>query len=246
MAMISLNEPRVAQTLTEIVVTPVRPANRRRRRVTPGDVARRVLNILVAAIALVLTAPLMLVVAILVKISSPGPVFYTQKRVGFNRRRRPVLEAHGRRRADMGGRLFEIYKFRTMCVQESSAAQVWASSNDSRVTPIGRVLRKYRLDELPQLVNVLKGDMNIVGPRPEQPRIFSNLREEIENYAHRQRVLPGITGWAQINHHYDSCIEDVKRKVSFDLEYIQRRSTVEDLRIMMRTIPVMLFQKGAW
>ena len=243
--MISLNEPRVAQTLTEIVVTPVR-TEQRRRRLSPGDIGRRVLNILVAAIALILTAPLMLVVAILVKVSSPGPIFYSQKRVGFNRRRRPVLAAHGRRRADLGGRLFEIYKFRTMVVQDSTAAQVWASSNDNRVTSIGRVLRKYRLDELPQLVNVLKGDMNIVGPRPEQPRIFSNLRAEIENYAHRQRVLPGITGWAQINQQYDSCIEDVKRKVSFDLEYIQRKSTMEDLRIMMRTIPVMIFQKGAW
>jgi len=126
------------------------------------------------------------------------------------------------------------------------ARQVWASREDPRVTPIGRILRKYRLDELPQLINVLKGDMNIVGPRPEQPAIFATLREQIDQYTHRQKVLPGITGWAQINHHYDASIEDVRRKLRFDLEYIQRRSWWEDLKIMAKTLPVMIFRKGGW
>ena len=102
------------------------------------------------------------------------------------------------------------------------------------------------LDELPQLFNVLRGDMNVVGPRPEQPRIFQQLRSEIAQYQHRQRVLPGITGWAQINHHYDASVDDVKRKVAYDLEYIARCSAIEDLMIMLRTFPVIAFKKGAW
>jgi lipopolysaccharide/colanic/teichoic acid biosynthesis glycosyltransferase len=114
------------------------------------------------------------------------------------------------------------------------------------VTPIGRVLRKYRLDELPQLSNVIKGDMNVVGPRPEQPNIFLQLREQVDGYSRRQRVLPGITGWAQVNHHYDQTIDDVRRKVQLDLDYASRMSAAEDLRIMVRTVPVMLFRTGGW
>jgi lipopolysaccharide/colanic/teichoic acid biosynthesis glycosyltransferase len=123
--------------------------------------------------------------------------------------------------------------------------QVWASKDDPRITRIGKFLRAYRLDELPQLLNVLKGDMNVVGPRPEQPQIFQELRRELRRYPERQRVLPGITGWAQINHHYDQDIKDVERKLHLDLEYIQRRSALEDVGIMIRTIPVMLFRRGA-
>src|SRR5204862_4765752 len=121
---------------------------------------------------------------------------------------------------------------------ENGARQVWAVPDDDRVTPVGRVLRKFRLDELPQLINVLKGDMNIVGPRPEQPAIFVYLREQIEGYQRRQRVRPGITGWAQINLAYDQSVEDVRRKVALDLEYIHRQSALEDFKIMCRTLPV--------
>jgi lipopolysaccharide/colanic/teichoic acid biosynthesis glycosyltransferase len=110
---------------------------------------------------------------------------------------------------------------------------------------VGRFLRAYRLDELPQLFNVLKGDMNVVGPRPEQPEIFKELREKVDGYQHRQRVLPGITGWAQVNHHYDQCVEDVKRKLEYDLDYISRRSPVEDLMIMTRTPVVMVLKQGS-
>jgi len=209
------------------------------------DRGRRIVNIVVALIGLVLAAPLMLLIAVLVKLSSPGPVFYKQTRVGLDRRHGRPDTSNGRRRVDYGGRLFTIYKFRTMRV-EPVARQVWASREDPRMTPIGRILRKYRLDELPQLINVLKGDMNIVGPRPEQPAIFATLREQIDQYTHRQKVLPGITGWAQINHHYDASIEDVRRKLRFDLEYIQRRSWWEDLKIMAKTLPVMIFRKGGW
>ncbi|HEV2131867.1 MAG TPA: sugar transferase [Longimicrobiaceae bacterium] len=207
---------------------------------------RRALNVLVAAILLLLFLPLMLVIAALVKLTSTGPIFYMQTRVGIDRRRsRPPVQ-DGRRRIDYGGTLFTMYKFRTMYTDSDCVGEVWAQVDDPRVTPIGRVLRRYRLDELPQLVNVLLGDMNIVGPRPEQPKIFADLREQIERYTTRQRVLPGITGWAQINHHYDSSIDDVRRKLNFDLEYVERHCALEDLRIMLRTVPVIVFKRGGW
>jgi lipopolysaccharide/colanic/teichoic acid biosynthesis glycosyltransferase len=209
------------------------------------DRARRALNVVLAALALIVAAPVMLAIAMLVKLTSPGPVFYTQTRVGIDRRHPLDVNGNGRRKVNYGGKLFKIYKFRTMR-PSTEALQVWASPNDSRITPLGSVLRKYRLDELPQLVNVLRGEMNIVGPRPEQPNIFMQLRGEIDGYDLRQRVLPGITGLAQISHHYDACVDDVRRKLSFDLEYIGRESALEDLRILLRTIPVILFRRGAW
>lgn len=220
----------------DLVVYRPSPVRARRR----GDRARRCLNVAVAIIGLILLAPVMLIIAALVKLTSPGPVFYTQQRVGLDRRR--TASSHFRRRKDMGGRLFRIYKFRTMYQAPPNADQVWAQKGDPRITPIGRVLRKYRLDELPQLINVLRGDMNVVGPRPEQPEIFEELRASIEKYQERQRILPGITGWAQVNQTYDQCLEDVRRKVAFDLEYTKRQSVSEDLRIMLRTLPVMAFR----
>lgn len=206
---------------------------------------QRILNIFVALLGLVLTSPLMLLIALAIKLTSPGPVLYTQTRVGLNRRRNQG--GNWRRTIDYGGRLFTIYKFRTMQWQaEPVEAQVWAQPNDVRVTRIGGVLRKYRLDELPQLVNVLKGDMNVVGPRPEQPKIFLELRDQIAHYPDRQRVLPGITGRAQVNQQYDRDVEDVRRKLQFDLDYAARVSALEDLRIMLQTIPVVLFRRGGW
>jgi lipopolysaccharide/colanic/teichoic acid biosynthesis glycosyltransferase len=209
--------------------------------------ARRALNVIVAAVALVLCAPLMLLIAALVKLSSPGPVIYKQTRVGLDRRNGEDDHLwRGRRRIDYGGRLFTMYKFRTMRAEPGQTLQIWARPDDSRVTMVGRVLRRYRLDELPQLLNVIKGDMNIVGPRPEQPKIFMGLREQVDGYAQRQRVLPGITGWAQINQSYDRCVEDVRQKVKYDLEYIGRQSAHRDLAILLRTVPVVLFKRGGW
>jgi lipopolysaccharide/colanic/teichoic acid biosynthesis glycosyltransferase len=148
---------------------------------------------------------------------------------------------------DLGGRPFTIYKFRTMRVSQGGGErQVWALPDDPRVTGVGRVLRKLRLDELPQLFNVLRGDMNVVGPRPEQPGIFADLRTRVHRYEERQRVRPGITGWAQINHHYDETVEDVRRKVVYDLDYIARQSLGEDLKIMLLTAPTVVLRKGAW
>ncbi len=129
---------------------------------------------------------------------------------------------------------------------ERTTGAVWATQNDPRITPVGRFLRQYRLDELPQLLNVLRGEMNIVGPRPERPTIFAELREHIAEYPLRQRAKPGITGLAQIHHHYDRSIDDVRTKVRYDLEYIRRRSVGEDLRIMLQTIPVILLRRGGW
>lgn len=206
---------------------------------------RRVLNVSFALIGIILLSPVMLLIALLIRLSSPGPVIYKQTRVGLDRRRGASPAMMARRKIDYGGRLFTIYKFRTMRPDRESTVQVWAHAGDPRITRVGRILRKYRLDELPQLFNVLRGDMNIVGPRPEQPNIFMELREQVPGYPHRQRVLPGITGWAQINHHYDQSVEDVKRKVSFDLEYLQRESVALDLRIMLQTVPVMVLRKGS-
>lgn len=228
-----------------------RSARESRRRAAFRERARRVLNVAAASTLLLLTAPLMVLVAVLVKLTSPGPIIFTQLRVGLDRRERErdwhtVVDGPGRarRRVDYGGRLFRIYKFRTMRVAEA-APQVWATPDDPRITPVGRILRKYRLDELPQLFNVLRGDMNLVGPRPEQPDIAVALRARLPRYNGRHRVLPGITGWAQVNHSYDQSLDDVRRKIHLDLEYIEQRSAGQDLRIMLRTIPVMLLRRGS-
>jgi lipopolysaccharide/colanic/teichoic acid biosynthesis glycosyltransferase len=223
----------------------LRPRERRK-----GDKARRLVNILVASIGIVITSPLMLIIAVLVKATSRGPVIYRQPRVGIDRRLHsgsvtPVYNPTFRRECDLGGKIFMIYKFRTMRTSESEAPQVWAAENDPRITPVGRVLRSFRLDELPQLFNVLKGDMNIVGPRPEQPAIFQDLRNSVGRYRVRQRVLPGITGLAQVTLPYDQSLDDVKNKVDLDLQYIRRRSAGEDLMIMAKTMPVMVFRRGA-
>jgi lipopolysaccharide/colanic/teichoic acid biosynthesis glycosyltransferase len=209
-----------------------------------GERWRRVLNILAALTGIVLTAPLMLIIALLVKVTSPGPVLYRQVRVGINRRQRRGEDERHVRQQDRGGRLFTMYKFRTM-YQQTRAVQRWASPDDPRITPLGGIFRKFRIDELPQLFNVLHGDMNVVGPRPEQPDIFVNLREQIDTYSWRQEVPPGITGWAQIKLPYDRTIDDARRKLELDLDYIRRKSTVYDLTIMVRTLPAMLGRRGA-
>jgi lipopolysaccharide/colanic/teichoic acid biosynthesis glycosyltransferase len=224
----------------------------------------RFVNVIVAAVALIVGAPLMLLIALAIKLTSAGPVLYRQPRVGLNRR---GLRLHKRRRGDtrwhqwvrflemnddlraqnLGGQIFMIYKFRTMCEgAERDRGAVWAVQDDPRSTRIGCFLRKYRLDELPQLFNVLNGDMNMVGPRPERPSIFARLSEEIEDYPLRQGTKPGITGWAQIHLKYDSCVDDVRRKVRYDLEYLRQRSIVRDLKIIAKTLPSVLFKRRGW
>lgn len=203
---------------------------------------RRFLNVAVATIGLMLTAPLMALIALAVKLTSPGPVFYRQTRVG-------LLSPDGGNAGgndEPWGQLFTMYKFRTMRAAAPAAKQeVWCGAADPRITTVGHFLRRSRLDELPQLVNVLLGDMNVVGPRPEQPKIFATLREQVPGYALRQRVRPGITGLAQVTLAYDTCVDDVRKKVAADLKYIANQSLVTDLGIMLRTVPVMVMQIGS-
>lgn len=230
------------------------PATRSRQGTVSNNHVRR-LNVLVAMVGIVVSLFLMVVIALAVRLTSAGPILFRQARVGHDRRRaRSKADRNGhrdpaisRRAHDAGGRIFTMYKFRTMdhCSKGGASPEVWASPDDRRITPVGSFLRTYRLDELPQLFNVLRGEMNVVGPRPEQPTIFQELVGQVERYPERQIVLPGITGWAQVNHAYDQCLDDVRRKVELDLEYIRRRSPWEDLRIMGRTLPVMIGKRGA-
>jgi len=212
-----------------------------------SELACRVFNATLACILIVIAAPVMLLTALVIRLTSRGPVLYTQTRVGIDRRWTRTRALNERRQENLGGSPFTIYKFRSMRVDaEVNGQAVWATQNDDRVTAVGKLLRKTRIDELPQLFNVLVGDMNIVGPRPERPSIFVRLREQITEYPVRQRVRPGITGLAQVSNPYDTCLDDVRKKVSFDIEYMKRQSLSEDIRIMARTVPVMLFRIGGW
>jgi len=211
-----------------------------------SELAARVLNVVISTVALIVLSPLL--IGLVVKLTSPGPIVYRQIRIGLNRRTSSGSSPlYDRRSTDLGGAVFTMYKFRSMRVDaERKTGAVWAQKCDSRVTTWGRFMRATRLDELPQLLNVLKGDMSIVGPRPERPSIFRRLSQTIEGYEHRQLARPGITGWAQVNQDYDSCLADVENKVRYDLEYLQRQSVAEDLKIMLKTVPTMLLRRSGW
>jgi lipopolysaccharide/colanic/teichoic acid biosynthesis glycosyltransferase len=217
---------------------------------------KRSLDIIGAALGLLLCAPFFVILPILIKLDSPGPVFYMQDRIGHNRRRRQRRETDGsslgrsgrdRRRIDLKGRPFQVIKFRTMVVDaEKKCGPVWATRNDPRVTRLGRLLRKTRLDEIPQFVNVLLGHMSLVGPRPERPHFVEDLSGKVENYVLRLQVKPGLTGLAQIENGYDSSMSAVVRKVHYDLEYIRNWSIWQDVKILFRTIGVVITGKGAF
>ena len=207
----------------------------------------RALNFLLALLALVALLPVLLLLALVIKLTVARAGVLPPGAGRPRPPRRRATPANHRAPRDLGGQPFTIYKFRTMRVDaERAERRRLGRGARPRVTPVGRVLRQYRLDEIPQLLNVLRGEMNIVGPRPERPTIFAELREHIAEYPLRQRAKPGITGLAQINHHYDRSLDDVRTKVSFDLEYIRRQSLREDLRIMLKTLPVVLFRRGGW
>jgi lipopolysaccharide/colanic/teichoic acid biosynthesis glycosyltransferase len=207
----------------------------------------RALNFVLAALALIVTSPLLILISMMVKLTSRGPILYAQTRVGLDRRWRSTLALHERRLEDFGGQVFTIYKFRTMRVDaERGSGAVWAQENDPRVTKLGKYMRILRLDELPQFWNVLIGDMNIVGPRPERPSIVSRLREDILEYRCRHRVRPGITGLAQINQQYDASLDDVRSKVSWDMRYIQEQGLWMDLVILVRTLPAVILKYRGW
>lgn len=181
-----------------------------------------------AALGLLIVGPIMLIVALLVRLTSPGPALYSQNRVG------------------MHGEIFTVYKFRSMRQDaEAGTGAVWAKRGDPRITAFGRFIRRTRLDELPQLFNVLKGDMSIVGPRPERPEFVTMLSEQIPFFPHRHCVRPGITGWAQINHKYGDTLADTVAKLEYDLYYIKNLSPMLDFYIMLQTVKVMLLSRGA-
>jgi exopolysaccharide biosynthesis polyprenyl glycosylphosphotransferase len=189
---------------------------------------RRGLDITTAGALLLLTLPLMLLTMVAIKLDSRGPIFYRQERVGLN------------------NRTFMLFKFRSMITDaEAGGVARWAMRGDPRVTRIGRFLRLTRIDEIPQALNVLRGDMSVVGPRPERPTFVAQLGEIIPHYHDRAVVKPGITGWAQVNYPYGASVEDARMKLSYDLYYVRRRSLLLDLLILLGTVRVVLFQEGA-
>lgn len=223
---------------------------------------KRAMDVVLATAMLVVLSPLMLLVAIAVRLTSRGPVIFRQTRVGLNERtvgpdRRSRSEpppaetgerrvpGSDRRQAQAYGRHFTLYKFRTMRTDAEKNGAQFAVAGDKRVTPIGRFLRKTRLDELPQLWNVLKGEMSLVGPRPERPEFIKKLSDEVPRYLDRLGLQPGLTGVAQIENGYDNDIEGFRRKVAYDLVYLKNCSAMNDLRILLRTISVVLKGSGA-
>ena len=188
---------------------------------------KKIIDKIFALLGLILTIPLMGGVALLIKMDSKGPVFYRQQRVGFN------------------GSIFDLIKFRSMRIDSEIDGAVWAQQNDPRITRIGRLIRLFRIDELPQLWNVLKGELSLVGPRPERPEFVETLTQEIPYYSLRHAVKPGITGWAQINYPYGASKEDALEKLQYDLYYIKNMTFLLDLYILLRTIRTVLFGEGA-
>jgi sugar transferase (PEP-CTERM system associated) len=190
--------------------------------------SKRISDIVLSLVGLLLAAPVMAVVALVVRYTSPGPVIYRQVRVGKD------------------GRLITIFKFRSMRVDaEAGTGAVWAVTKDPRVTPVGRFLRRSRLDEIPQLLNVLRGDMSFVGPRPERPEFVAELTKQIPFYGQRHVVRPGVTGWAQVRHRYGASVEDSQEKLQYDLFYIKHLSMLFDLFILTETVKTVLMRRGS-
>lgn len=189
---------------------------------------KRSLDVVLSIVLLIVTLPLAGATALAIRIDSPGPVFYRQERIGLK------------------GKVFSIIKFRSMAVDaEAGGNAVWAQRNDPRITAIGRVIRKFRIDELPQILNVLKGEMSFVGPRPERPAFVKQLTDEFSYYSERHRVKPGITGWAQLQYIYSDSIEGGLTKLQYDLYYIRHYSLLLDLFIVIQTVRVILWPTGS-
>jgi lipopolysaccharide/colanic/teichoic acid biosynthesis glycosyltransferase len=180
----------------------------------------------VALIGALFSLPIAVVTAILIKLDSRGPVLYKQERVGKN------------------GGSFTVMKFRSMRTDAEKAGPVWASEDDDRTTRIGKIIRKLRIDEIPQFWNILRGEMDFVGPRPERPHFVSQLAEEIPYYEQRHLIAPGLTGWAQIKYPYGASIEDARQKLQYDLYYIKNQSLMLDAIILFETVKIILFGRG--
>ena len=189
---------------------------------------KKLIDIAVSLVALTVFSPFLALVALAIKLESPGPVLYAQERVGYR------------------GKAYKLYKFRSMVKDaEQKSGPVWAKKNDDRITRVGRIIRKMRIDEIPQLYNILRGDMSLVGPRPERPFFVEQLSRKIPYYPLRLKIKPGLTGWAQIKHSYDSTLDDVREKLKFDLYYIENMSLNMDFKILIATIFVVVGRKGA-
>jgi sugar transferase (PEP-CTERM system associated) len=188
---------------------------------------KRQVDILCASVGLILSSPIMLAVALAVRLDSPGPVIYRQKRVG------------------LAGRCFNVLKFRSMFIDAEKDGAQWATADDNRLTRVGAFIRKYRLDEFPQFVNVIRGDMSFVGPRPERPEFVEELRNAIPYYDERHTVRPGITGWAQVQYEYGASIEDARRKLEYDLFYLKNMSIMFDIAIIFHTLRTILSGRGS-
>jgi lipopolysaccharide/colanic/teichoic acid biosynthesis glycosyltransferase len=183
---------------------------------------KRVFDFVNASLMLIISLPLWPFIALGVKIDSKGPVFYVQKRVGKD------------------GRIFSLFKFRSMIKNAEENGPVWSGENDTRITHAGEVLRKCHLDELPQLLNVIKGDMSLVGPRPERPEFIEQIKKTVPGFNARHQVKPGITGWAQVNFPYAASLEDSKKKLEYDLYYIRQRNFLFDIKILIQTVRKLL------
>jgi sugar transferase (PEP-CTERM system associated) len=188
---------------------------------------KRAFDLLIAFVALVVTLPLMILVGIAIWLETGSPIFFRQERTGYK------------------GRSFQIMKFRSMCQKAEEGGPVWAATDDNRITRVGRFIRKYRLDELPQIFNVLKGEMSLVGPRPERPHFCDILEENIPFFELRHTVRPGITGWAQVKYQYGASVEESKTKLEYDFFYIKHMSMVLDFAILFETAKVMIYGRGA-
>ncbi|MCM3904966.1 MAG: TIGR03013 family PEP-CTERM/XrtA system glycosyltransferase [Pyrinomonadaceae bacterium] len=199
----------------------------RGRQARISGITRSVVHRLVALIGAILSLPIVLLTAVLIKLDSRGPVFYRQERVGKN------------------GHPFTLLKFRSMRVDAEEAGPVWASKDDDRVTRLGRIIRKIRVDEIPQFWNILRGEMNFVGPRPERPHFVAQLADEIPYYEQRHLIPPGLTGWAQIKYSYGASIEDARQKLQYDLYYVKNQSLILDAIVLFETIKIILFGRGA-
>ena len=197
------------------------------RRSTLTYVAKRAIDLGCGIVGLLCSFPVMCLVALAIRLDSPGPVLFLQTRVG------------------LGGKCFRLVKFRSMRTDAEAMGAQWATENDPRVTRVGRFLRKYRLDEIPQFVNVIRGEMSLVGPRPERPEFVENLRKDISYYDERHTVRPGVTGWAQVQYHYGSTADDAIRKLEYDLFYLKNVSTFFDCSIILDTVRIVLTGRGA-
>jgi exopolysaccharide biosynthesis polyprenyl glycosylphosphotransferase len=202
-------------------------SNSQRRSTNFDRIGRRVLDIICGLIISAIFVVVFPFVAIAIKLDSPGSIFYKQERVGLN------------------GNKFTIYKLRSMVQNAERNGQAqWAVKGDSRITKVGNFIRKTRLDELPQVINVLKGEMSMVGPRPERQQFMEKLETQIPNFSKRLAVKPGLTGWAQVNYGYGSTVEDAKIKLNYDLYYCQHQSLALDFQILLRTFAVVLKMQG--